>query len=65
MGEILAYFFGNGQGLVDTRADGRSLQIITDEPHAGKLRAKLRDSVKTVAVTEIVLRQGARPDCNV
>src|SRR5260370_12272748 len=39
-----AYFFGNGQSLVDTRADGGSSQIIANEPEAGELRAKLVDS---------------------
>jgi hypothetical protein len=48
--------------LVDTRADGWSSQIIANEPEAGELRAKLVDSGKTVAMTEVVLRQGARPN---
>src|SRR5260370_38024836 len=55
-----AYFFGNGQSLVDTRADGGSSQIIANEPEAGELRAKLVDSGQAVAITEGVLRQGAR-----
>jgi hypothetical protein len=57
-----AYFFGNGQSLVDTGADGWSSQIIASEPEAGELRAKLVDSGKAVAITEVVLRQGARPN---
>ena len=61
----LAYLFGNGQGLVDTRADSGSSQIIAGEPKAGELRPKLLDSGKAVGVTEIVLGQGARPDCNI
>jgi hypothetical protein len=61
----LANFFGNGQGLVDTRADSGSSQIIAGEPEAGELRSKLFDSGKAAGVTEIVLRQGARPDCNI
>ncbi len=57
-----AYFFGNGQGLVDTRADGGASQIIASEPEAGELRAKLLDSGEAVAMTEVVLRQRARPN---
>jgi hypothetical protein len=57
-----AYFFGDGQGLVDTRADGGSSQIITDEPDAWKSRSKLLDPGKAVGMTEIVLWQRARPN---
>ena len=61
----VAYLFGNGQGLVDTRADSGSTQIIAGEPEAGELRSKLLDSGKAAGVTEIVLGQGARPDCSI
>jgi hypothetical protein len=60
-----AHLFGDGQSLVDTRANSGSTQIIADEPEAGELRSKLLDSGKAASVTEIVLRQGARPDCNI
>jgi len=56
LGAALANFFGNGQGLVDTRPDGGSAQIITGQPEAWETRASLCDCRQAVGVTEIVLR---------
>ena len=62
LGKVLAYLFGDFQSLIDAGADGRPAQVIAREPEAGEARAKVCDRRQAVAVTEVVLRQGARPN---
>ncbi len=59
---MAADLFGDRQGLIDAGADGGALQVIAGQPETGKARATFCDCGQSVAVTEVVLRQGARPN---
>jgi len=61
-GEVAAAFFGDHQGLIDAGADGGALQIIACQPETWKARATFCDCGQSVAVAEVVLRQGVRPN---
>src|SRR5882757_6892066 len=59
---MAADLFGDREGLIDAGADGGALQVIAGQPETGKARATFCDCGQSVAVTEVVLRQGARPN---
>ena len=54
--------FGGGQGLFDARADCRASQVVARQKKARKAAQILLDGRQPVAVPEIVLRKGTRPN---
>jgi len=63
--ERLSHFIRDCQGLFDARADGGPTQVIAREPNSRVLPQKFGDGGQTVAVAEVVLREGARPNGDV
>ncbi len=59
---MAADLFGDRQGLIDAGADGGALQVIAGQPETGKARATFCDCGQSVAVTEVVLREGSGPN---
>jgi hypothetical protein len=60
--EMFARFFCYEEGLIYAGADGGPAQIISGQAEAWEARARFRDCCQAVGVTEIVLRQGTRPN---
>ncbi len=65
LGKHLARFLGHSQGLIDAGADGRAAQVIAGQAQTWEARAKLCDRRQAIGMAEIVLRQGARPNCDI
>ncbi len=55
-------FLDYSECLINAGANRWSVQVIAREPEAGEARAKVCDRRQAVAVTEIVLREGAGPN---
>ena len=58
-------FIGDRERLLDARSDGRTAQIIASQKKARKARQAFVDRSQPIRVAEMVLRKGARPNCDV
>lgn len=56
---------GDGLGRFYAIANGRAAQVVADKRQAWKLAAQLFESVQTLAVAHIILRQSAAVDLRV
>jgi len=63
--ERLTHFIRDRQGSFDAGAYGGSTQVVAREPNPRVVPKKFGDGGQTVAVAEIVLRQGAGPNADV
>src|SRR5260370_31156643 len=63
--EMFARFFRDGEGLIDAGADSGAAQVVAGQAEAWEARARFCDCRQAVGVTEVVLRQGARPNRDV
>jgi hypothetical protein len=56
---------GHGQGLLNTSAEGWTVQIIPGEPEAGISALEQGQVGQTLAMADIELRNGARPSLDI